>query len=98
MSKMSIRPLGDNVVIKRTEAKDMSDGGIALPENAQEKPQRGVVLAVGDGRMLDNGSRGDMQVKVNDEVIFAAYAGSQVEIDSEEYLVMHETDILGVVE
>ena len=97
MAKLSIRPLGDKVIVRRVEAEEKTAGGIVLPDTAKEKPKRGIVLAVGNGRLLDDGTRSPMQVKRDDEVLFTSYAGSEVKINGEEYLVMDEADILGVI-
>jgi chaperonin GroES len=97
MAKLNIRPLGDKVIVKRVEAQEKTAGGIVLPDTAKEKPKRGIVLATGNGRLLDNGKRSEMQVKKDDEVLFTAYAGTEIKIEGEEYLIMDESDILGVV-
>ncbi len=96
MAKLNIKPLGDKVIVKRVEAEEKTAGGIVLPDSAQEKPKRGVILAVGNGRLLDDGTRSEMQVKKNDEVLFTSYAGTEIKVGSEEYLIMDETDVLGV--
>ena len=98
MAKLNIKPLGDKVIVKRVEAEEVTAGGIVLPDTAQEKPKRGIVRAVGKGRMLDTGERSTMSVRVNDEVIFTSYAGSEVKLEADEYLIMDESDILGVIE
>ena len=98
MAKLNIKPLGDKVILKRVEASDVTKGGIVLPDTAREKPKRGIVQAVGTGRVLDDGSRGEMQVKKNDEVVFTSYAGTEIRVEGEEYLIMDESDILGVVD
>ena len=98
VTKLRIRPLGDKVLVKRIEAESMTAGGIVLPETAKEKPKRGRVQAVGDGKLLDTGERSKLQVKKNDEVIFGSYAGTEIKIDGEEYLILDESDILAVVE
>ena len=95
---MKLRPLDDRVVIKQLEAEEKTSGGIILPDAAKEKPQIGKVVAVGPGKLLDNGKRGKMNVKSKDEVIYAKYMGSDVEIDSETYVILKESDILGIVE
>ena len=96
MAKLNIRPLGDKVIVRRVEAEDKTAGGIVLPDSAKEKPKRGVVLAVGTGRLLDDGTRSDMQVKKNDEVLFTSYAGTEVKIGGDEYMIMDEGDILAI--
>ena len=98
MAKLNIKPLGDKVILKRVEASDVTKGGIVLPDTAREKPKRGIVQAIGTGRLLDDGSRGEMQVKKNDEVVFTSYAGTEIRVEGEEYLIMDESDILGVVD
>jgi chaperonin GroES len=97
MAKLKIRPLGDKVIVKRVQAEEKTAGGIVLPDTAREKPKRGVILAVGNGKLLDDGRRGEMQVKKDDEVLFTSYAGTEVKMDGDEYIVMDENDILGVV-
>jgi chaperonin GroES len=97
MAKLRVRPLGDKVIVKRLEAEEKTAGGILLPDTAKEKPKRGIVLSVGSGKLLDDGTRGEMQVKKDDEVLFTSYAGSEIKINGEEYIIMDETDILGVV-
>ncbi|MBC8872296.1 MAG: co-chaperone GroES [Planctomycetes bacterium] len=98
--KKSIRlqPLGDRVVVERDESEDVTTGGIVLPDSAKDKPARGVVVSIGDGKLLDDGSRGGLQVKVGDRVIFSSYAGETFKIDDDELLLMREDDILAVIE
>ncbi len=95
--KSTIRPLGDRILLQRVEAEDKTAGGILLPESAKEKPKEGKIIAVGDGRMLDNGERSSFSVKVGDRVLFSSYAGTEVKVDGGEYLIMREDDILGVI-
>lgn len=95
---VSIRPLGEKVLVKRTEAEERTAGGIVLPETAKEKPKRGTVLSVGDGRLLEDGSRKPLDVKKGDKVLFTSYAGTEVKVDGEEVLIMDESDILAVLE
>ena len=95
---MKLRPLDDRIVIKQSEAEEKTTGGIILPDTAKEKPQIGKVAAVGPGKLLDDGKRGKMSVKKNDEVIYAKYIGSEVEIDGEKFVVLHESDVLGIIE
>jgi chaperonin GroES len=95
---MKVRPLGDKVLVKRLEAESMTKGGIVLPDSAKEKPKRGKIVSIGEGKLLDDGSRSTLQVKVGDVVIFTSYAGTEVKIDGEEYMIMDESDILAVVE
>ena len=97
MAKLKIRPLGDKVLIKRLEAEERTAGGIVLPEAAKEKPKRGIVQAVGGGKLLDSGERSKLQIKKGDEVIFSSYAGTEVRVNGEELLIMDESDILAVV-
>lgn len=94
----NIRPLGEKVLLKRLEAETTTAGGIVLPDSAKEKPQKGTVLAVGDGKVLDDGTRADFQVKKGDKVLFSSYAGTEIKIDSEEYMLMDESDILAILE
>jgi chaperonin GroES len=95
---MKLRPLDDRVVIKQLEAKEKTAGGIYLPDTAKEKPQVGKVIAVGPGKVLDTGKRSEMSVKKNDEVVYGKYMGNEVEIDGEKCVIVHESDLLGVVE
>ena len=94
---MKVVPLNDKVLVKRLEAEEKTAGGIVLPDSAQEKPKQGTVLAVGEGRRLDNGSRAAFQVKVNDKVLFTSYAGTEVNVDGQDYLLMNEEDVLAVL-
>ncbi|NHM28455.1 co-chaperone GroES [Desulfofundulus sp. TPOSR] len=93
-----MRPLGERVVVKPLPSEEKTKGGIVLPETAKEKPQEGEVVAVGPGRLLENGTRVPIDLKVGDRVLFSKYAGNEVKIDDEEYLIMREADILGVIE
>ena len=95
---MKLKPLDDRIVIKQSEAEEKTSGGIILPDAAREKPQIGTVVAVGPGKILDDGTRGTMSVKKKDEVIYAKYIGSDVEIDGEKYVILRESDVLGIVE
>ncbi|MCG8376541.1 MAG: co-chaperone GroES [Chlorobiales bacterium] len=97
MSKVSIRPLGEKVLIKRLEAEETTAGGIVLPDAAKEKPKRGTILKVGEGRLLDTGDRQPLQVKEGDEVLFTSYAGTDVKVQGEEMIIMDENDILAVL-
>ena len=94
MAKVNLRPLDDRVVVQPLEAEAVTSGGIVIPDSAKEKPQRGKVVAVGPGKLLDNGSRGTLSVAVGDEVIFGKYGGSEVEVGGEEYKILRESDIL----
>ena len=95
---MKVVPLNDKIVVKRLEAEEKTAGGIVLPDSAREKPKQGKVLSLGEGKRLDSGKRASFQVKEGDRVLFSSYAGSEVTIDGEEYLIMTEDDILAVVE
>ncbi len=95
---MKLRPLDDRIVIKQSEAEEKTAGGILLPDTAKEKPQIGKVVATGPGRLLDDGKRTEMSVKKNDEVIYGKYAGNEIEIDREKYVILRESDVLGIVE
>lgn len=95
---MAIRPLHDRVVIKRLEAEEKTASGIVLPGTAAEKPDMGQVLAIGHGKILDNGERRALELKVGDKVIFGKYAGQTVKVDGDEVLVMREEDVMGIVE
>jgi chaperonin GroES len=95
---MKIRPLADKVLVERIEAESKTAGGIVLPDTAKEKPQRGKVVSVGEGKILDDGTRRLMQLKKGDLVLFTSYAGTEVKVDSKEYLIMDESDIMAVIE
>jgi chaperonin GroES len=95
---MKIRPLADRVLVERVEAESKTAGGIVLPDTAKEKPQRGKIVSVGQGKILDDGTRKKMQVKKGDVVLFTSYAGTEVKINSKEYLIMDESDIMAVIE
>lgn len=94
---MSIRPLHDRVLVRRIEDETTSAGGIVIPDNAKEKPSRGEVLAVGNGKHLDNGDVRALDVKVGEKVLFGKYAGNEVKVDGEELLIMREDDIMGII-
>ena len=95
---MKIRPLADKVLVERIEAESKTAGGIVLPDTAKEKPQRGKVVAVGEGKVQDDGSRRKMEVKKGDLILFTSYAGSEIKVDGKEYLIMDESDIMAVIE
>ena len=95
---MTVTPLGDRVLVKRVAADDKTKGGIILPDTAKEKPREGVVVSVGNGKLLDNGSRQTMSVKKNDRVLFSSYAGSEIKLDGEELLILGEDEILAIIE
>jgi len=94
---MKIRPLADKILIKRVEAENITKGGIVLPDTAKEKPRRGKVVSLGDGKLLESGKRAEFQVKVGDEVLFSSYGGTEIKVDGEELLIMEESDILAVL-
>jgi len=95
---MAVRPLDDRVLVKQSEAEQKTAGGIVLPDTAKEKPQRGKVVAVGPGKLLDSGKRGEMSLKKGNEVFYAKYAGTEIKIDGKPYVILRESDILAVVE
>jgi chaperonin GroES len=95
---MKIRPLADKVLVQRLEAENKTAGGIVLPDSAKEKPQRGKIVSVGEGKLLDDGKRKKMQVKKGDVVLFTSYAGTDVKIDGKDYLIMDESDIMAAIE
>ena len=97
-SAKKLRPLGDRVVVKPTPREEMTKSGIVLPDTAKEKPQEGEVLAAGPGRILDDGSREAMDVKVGDKVLYGKYAGTEFKIESDELLIVSQKDILAIVE
>lgn len=96
-SKVRLQPLGERIVVQREESETTTAGGIVLPDSAKEKPARGTVVALGTGKLLDDGSRADFQVVNGDRVLFSSYAGETVEIDDVEYLLMREDDVLAVL-
>ena len=95
---MKIRPLADKVLVERVEAENKTAGGIVLPDTAKEKPQRGKIISVGEGKILDDGTQKEMQVKKGDLVLFTSYAGTEIKIDGKEYLIMDESDIMAIIE
>lgn len=97
-SEIGIKPLGDHILVQRLAAEAKTKGGIVLPDTAKEKPKEGTVIALGQGRLLDNGTRIPFTVKVNDRVLFSSYSGNEIKWDGEEYLIIGEDDILGVIE
>ena len=94
---MAVKPLDDRVLLKQSDAEEKTRGGIVLPDTAKEKPQRGKVMAVGPGKLLDDGKRGQMSLKKGDEVFYGKYAGAEIKIDGEEYVIIHESDVLAVI-
>jgi len=95
---MAVKPLDDRVLVKQSDAEETTAGGIVLPDTAKEKPQRGKVVAVGPGKLLDSGSRGEMSLKKGDDVFYGKYAGTEIKIDGEEYVILRETDVLAIAE
>ncbi len=95
---MKTKPLGEKILVKRFEAEEKTAGGILLPDAAKEKPKEGKIIALGDGKLLDSGKRAEFQVKKGDKVVFTSYAGTEIDIDGEEYLLMSEDDILAIIE
>jgi len=93
---MNLKPLGDRVIIKVLEKEEKTSSGIVLPDKAKEKPQEGEVVAVGPGKLLDDGSKSQMDVKVGDKVVYSKYAGTEIKIDDVEYLIVRQDDILGI--
>lgn len=97
MSKTKLQPIGSHIIVERASAADKSAGGILIPEKGKEKPKEGTVIAVGSGKMLEDGKRQQMQLKAGDRILFTSYAGTEVKIDGNEYLVMEESDIFAVI-
>jgi chaperonin GroES len=97
-TQLKLQPLGDRVVVRREESEQRTAGGIVLPDAAKEKPTRGVIEAVGNGKLLDDGTRGKLQVRVGDRVLFTSWAGETFKVSEEELLLMREEDILAVLE
>ena len=97
MAKTFLKPLGDRIVVKVVEGEEKTSGGILLPQTAKEKPQEAEVLAVGPGKLLEDGKRAAMEVREGDRVVFAKYAGTEINIDGNDYLIMRESDILAIV-
>ena len=93
---MNLKPLGDRIIIKVLEKEEKTSSGIVLPDKAQEKPQEGEVIAVGPGRILDDGSRSQMDVQVGNKIVFSKYAGTEIKISGDEYLIVRQDDVLGV--
>jgi chaperonin GroES len=96
--RMKIRPLHDRVIVQRIEEEEKTKGGIIIPDTAKEKPQEGKVIAVGPGKILENGTKTTLDVKVGDKILFGKYSGTEIKIEGEEFLMMREDDILGVIE
>lgn len=97
-TKVKFRPMDDRVLVEPREAEDKTAGGIILPDTAREKPQRGTVIATGPGKLLDSGKRGEMSVKVGDEVLYGKYGGTEVEMAAQKFVVLRENDILAIVD
>lgn len=95
---MKIKPLQDRILVKRIEEEEKTKGGIIIPDAAKEKPQEGKVVAVGDGKVLDNGNKSPLTVKVGDKILFGKYSGTEIKVDGEEHLILREDDVLGIVE
>ncbi len=95
---MKIRPLHDRVIVQRLEEEEKTKGGIIIPDSAKEKPQEGKVIAVGTGKILENGTKLALDVKVGDKILFGKYSGTEIKVEGEEFLMMREEDILGVIE
>ena len=95
---MKIRPLHDRIVVKREEEREVKKGGIIIPDTAKEKPQEGKVIAVGSGRVKEDGKKVPLDVKAGDKILFGKYSGSEVKLDDEEYLIMREEDVLGILQ
>ncbi len=93
----AIQPLGEKVLIEQMQAEVASPGGIVLPDTAKEKPQKGTILALGDGKLLDDGTRAKFQVSVGDQVLFASYAGTEIKVDGNEYILIDESNILAIL-
>jgi chaperonin GroES len=97
-TKSALQPLGSHIIVSRSSAAEKSTGGIIIPEKAKDKPKEGTVIAVGPGKMMEDGKRQAMQLKAGDRILFSSYAGTEVKIDGQEYLVMEETDVFGVIQ
>ncbi|OGS47432.1 MAG: co-chaperone GroES [Elusimicrobia bacterium RIFOXYD2_FULL_34_15] len=95
---MKMKPLGDRVLVKPAEEKEVKKGGIIIPDTAKEKPQEGEIIAVGPGKFDESGKKIPMDVKAGDKILYGKYSGTEVKIDSKEYLIMHQDDILGIIE
>lgn len=97
-AKTRLRPLSDKIVVQRLKAEEKTSGGIVLPDTAKEKPKEGKVVSVGEGKLLKDGTRSAFQVKKNDHIIFSSYAGTEIKLEGQEYLIMSEDDVLAVIE
>lgn len=94
---MKVKPLQDRIIVKRLEEEEKTKGGIIIPDAAKEKPQEGKVIAVGDGKVLDNGTKLKLSVKAGDKILFGKYSGTEIKIDGEEHLILREDDVLGII-
>ncbi|MFH0800626.1 MAG: co-chaperone GroES [Pseudomonadota bacterium] len=97
MATSKIRPLQDRILVKRLNEEEKTKGGIIIPDSAKEKPQEGEVIAVGNGKVLENGTKVQLDVKIGDRILFSKYSGSEVKIDGNEYTIMREDDVLGIL-
>lgn len=97
-TKLKIRPLHDRLIVKRLDEEEKTKGGIIIPDSAKEKPQEAEVLAVGNGKVLDDGKKVPLEVKVGDKVLFSKYSGNEIKVDGEEYLILREDDVQAIVE
>ena len=95
---MAVQPLDDRILVKQSEAEEVTAGGIVLPDSAREKPQRGKVVSVGPGKLLDNGQRGEMTLKKGDEIFYRKYGGTEIEMGGDDYMILRESDVLAVIE
>ncbi len=95
---MKVKPLADRIVVKRIEEEEKTKGGIIIPDAAKEKPQEGRVVAVGDGKVLENGQKSPLTVKVGDKILFGKYSGTEIKIDGDEHLILREDDVLAIIE
>ena len=95
---MNVRPLHDRVIVKRVEGEEKTKGGIIIPDTAKEKPIEGIVVAVGNGKILENGTKLPLEVKAGDRILFGKYAGTEIKVEGEEHLIMREDDIIAIVE
>ena len=95
---MAVKPLDDRVLVKQSDAEEVTSGGIVLPDSAQEKPQRGKVVATGPGKLLDSGERGKMSIKKGNEIFYGKYAGTEIKIGGEDFVILRESDVLAIIE
>ncbi len=95
---MAVKPLDDRVLVKQSDAEEVTSGGIVLPDSAQEKPQRGKVVATGAGKLLDSGERGKMSIKKGNEIFYGKYAGTEIKIGGEDFVILRESDVLAIIE